>query len=177
MTEKGSSGRSDDRRSCNAVWEEKRSVERMSYREGRRGCCSRRKSVVLWIQEEGICLLQEKRKRRRREAHQPGREQASQGLFTWIDHASGSLSLVYLSSPLACPTKVTSVTKESPLVPRSSPLHRFGRERFPIGPDSGTNDATMRHSSLRGKLPLHLTLSLVCACGVIMVRDAVPATP
>lgn len=29
-------------------------------------------------------------------------------------------------------------------------------------------------SSLRGKLPLHLTFSLVCACGVIMVRDSVP---
>lgn len=135
-------------------WEEKRSVGRMSYR-GKEAAAAVRKSVVLWIQEEGIVCCREKEgKGRRREAHQPGREQASQGLFTWKDHASGPLLLVfppYLKAPLsppisiasmACPTKVTIVTKESPLVHRSSPLHRFGCERFPIGPDSGTSDAT-----------------------------------
>lgn len=161
MTEKGwdRAGEVTTGAPAMVFWEEKRSVGRMSYRGGggeAAAAAAVRKSVVLWIQEEGIvcCCRGKEGKGRRREAHQPGREQASQGLFTWKDHASGSLLLVfppYLKAPLsppisitslACPTKVTIVTKESPLVHRSSPLHRFGCERFPIGPDSGTNDAT-----------------------------------
>lgn len=118
---------SDDRCFCNAVWK-KKGVWREDELSGRE-------------REAADERVEEKRKTKR--GTPAGKRADIAGVFTWIDHASGSLSLVfppYLKTP-PCPVKVTSVT--SPLVLRSSPLHRFGCEHFPIGPDSGTNDATM----------------------------------
>lgn len=67
-----------------------------------------------------------------------GKEERTRA-FTWTDHASNSLSLVfpYLKTPPSL------LTKDSPCSLPDHLLHRFGCERFPIGPDSGTNDVTM----------------------------------
>lgn len=153
----------------------------MSYREG--------EGKLQQTKERGTVYTgEEKEREERREVHQPGRGAAGkrQGLLRGPDHASGSLSLVFppnlkalslspISITWACPTKVTSFAKEKSLVPPDHlPSIALGSSASQLGQ---TQVPMMRRWLLRGKLPLHLTLSLVCVPGAIVVRDAVPVTP